>query len=69
MERVRDVSTFSEGNKNTMRDIINCGETAMIRLNGVVYVPINCNELCLQIHADIPIMWVAVDSYRTWVSF
>ena len=54
--------------KNTMRDIINCGETAMIRPNGAVYVPINPDKLCLQTHADIPIMWVAVDNCRTWVS-
>ena len=68
MEHVRDVSNMCEGNENTLRDIINCGETAMIRLNGAVYVPINCNELCLQIHADIPIMWVAVDNYPTFCS-
>ena len=68
MEQVRDVSNMCEGNENTLRDIINCGETAMIRLNGVVYVPIKCNELWLQIRADIPIVWVAVDNYPTFCS-
>ena len=38
--------------KIAMGDIINCGETAMIRPNGVVYVPINPDELFLQTHAD-----------------
>ena len=66
MEHVRDVPNMCEGNENTLRDIINCGETAMIRLNGVVYVPIKCKELWLQIRADIPLVWVAVDNYPTY---